>query len=60
MRKLDLINKCVTGEISGEEYKKLYEQLPWLKPNVELAKSERENETIEIPKILKKSKRGEE
>ncbi len=56
MRKLDLINKCVTGEIRGDEYKKLCEQLPWLKPNVELVK----NETIEIPKTIKKIKRGKD
>ena len=56
MRKLDLINKCVTGEISGDEYKRLCEQLPWLKVNVELARSEKE--TIEIPKTFKKPKRG--
>ena len=39
MRRLVLIDKCVSGEIHGEEYKKLCADFPWLKKNVDLCES---------------------
>lgn len=35
MRRLELIEKCKNGEISGAEYEELCKQFAWLKPNVE-------------------------
>ena len=35
MRRLLLIERCKSGEISGEEYERKCEEYPWLRANVE-------------------------
>ena len=59
MRRLVLIDKCVSGEIHGEEYKKLCADFPWLKKNVDLrGESAWLEKTIDAKKTSSTLKKG--
>ncbi len=58
MKRLELIEACATGKITGNAYDELCKGFAWLKPNVEARKKELGKPSPNLPKQKSDKKRG--